>query len=72
MLTGGPAATPDDVAVWLRLLVAELGVPGLGAYGVGPAIIEELVEKAARASSMKANPVELTRQELAAIIEEAI
>jgi len=40
--------------------------------GVDQATIAELVDKASRASSMKANPVELTRDELAAIVEEAL
>lgn len=72
LLTGDPAATADDGAAWIRRLVADLGIAGLAAYGVGPATIEELVGNAARASSMRANPVELTREELAAIIEGAL
>ncbi len=72
LLTGDAAATPEDGVAWLRRLVTDLGIPGLGTYGVGPAAIAELVEKAARASSMKANPVELTRDELAAIVEGAV
>ena len=72
LLTGDTAATPDDGVVWLRRLVKDLKIPGLGTYGVGPATIAELVEKASRASSMKANPVELTREELASIVESAV
>jgi len=34
--------------------------------------VAELAGKAARASAMKANPIELTLEELAAIIEEAL
>lgn len=72
LLTGSPGAAGDEVAKWLRGLVADLRIPGLGAYGVGPEHIPELVEKAAAASSMRANPVELTRDELASIVESAL
>jgi alcohol dehydrogenase class IV len=72
LLTGDAAAAPEDATVWLRALVTELAIPGLGIYGVGPAEVEELAEKAARASSMKANPVELTLGELATIVKAAL
>ena len=72
LLTGNPTATANDAVDWLRRLVVDLRVPGLGAYGTGPAVIAELAGKAARAAAMKANPVELTREELAAIIEGAL
>ena len=72
LLTGDSGAAGDEVSKWLRRLVADLGIPGLGAYGVGPEHIPELVEKAVSASSMKANPVELTREELASIVESAL
>ena len=72
LLTGDPCATADDAVAWLRTLSADLDIPGLSAYGVGPKSIDELVEKAAAASSMKANPIELTRDELASIVEAAL
>jgi alcohol dehydrogenase class IV len=71
-LTDDPKAAPEDATSWLRALVADLKIPGLSTYGVGPATIAELVQKAVRASSMKANPVELTQDELAAVVEEAL
>lgn len=72
LLTGDVGAAGDEVARWLRRLVDDLKIPGLRAYGVGPEHIPELVEKAAAASSMRANPVELTRDELAAIVQAAL
>jgi alcohol dehydrogenase class IV len=39
---------------------------------VTPADIGELVAKAAKASSMKANPIELTAQELKQVLEQAL
>ena len=72
LLTGDADATPDDAVEWLRRLVTDLEIPALRTYGVGPTTIAELVEKASRASSMKANPIELTHDELAAIVEGAL
>jgi alcohol dehydrogenase class IV len=72
LLIGDPAAAAEDAAGWVRQLVADLGIPGLGGWGVGTELIGELVTNAAGASSMKANPVELTLDELSAIVEAAL
>jgi alcohol dehydrogenase class IV len=72
LVTGNPVATADDGVRWTAELVKELGIPGLSACGVGPQHCGELVEKAAKASSMKANPIELTAAELAEVLRSAI
>ena len=54
------SATAADGVLWLADLVQELRIPRLRHYGVGPEHVASLVEKAARASSMKGNPLELT------------
>jgi alcohol dehydrogenase class IV len=72
LVTGKSAATADDGVRWAGELVKELGIPGLSAYGVGPQHCGELVEKAAKASSMKANPVALTAMELTEVLQAAI
>ncbi len=72
LLTGRPTATADDAVVWLRALVADLHIPDLGSYGLKRENTAELVEKATQASSMKANPIALTPQELTQILEEAL
>jgi alcohol dehydrogenase class IV len=71
LLTVRPEARAEDGAAWLETLVARLGVPSLGRHGLVPAEIPMLVEKARRASSMKANPIELSADELAAVLREA-
>jgi len=71
MLTGKHAATPDDATGWLAGLCAELDIPGLRDMGVARDDFPEIVTKAARASSMKGNPIELTRTELSTILESA-
>lgn len=72
VLTGDPLAAADDAVEWLRGFTAELGIRGLGSYGMVAEDIPELVKKAARASSMKANPVELSDRELAGIVAAAL
>jgi alcohol dehydrogenase class IV len=72
LLTGDPAATPKDGVRWVRALVAEMGIPPLRALGVTTGSIPELVAKASRASSMKANPLPLTADELTAILQAAL
>jgi alcohol dehydrogenase class IV len=68
LATGGAGATAEAGVEWVRNLVADLNIPGLGHYGLKPEHTAELVEKASRASSMKANPITLTPDELAEIL----
>jgi len=72
LLTGQPQARAADGVTWVRELCRELHIPPLSAYGVTPADVPLLVEKAAVASSMKANPLPLTAQELTEILTEAL
>jgi alcohol dehydrogenase class IV len=71
-LTGDAYATADAGVAWVRALVAELGIPSLKVYGVTAAHVDNLVAKARLASSMKANPVVLTVEELREIVLGAI
>ncbi len=71
-LLGRESARADDAVEWLRALVAALETPALAAWGVRAADIPEIVEKARRASSMKANPIVLEPEELAEILTAAI
>jgi alcohol dehydrogenase class IV len=72
LLTGNGSATADNGVEWVRKLVADLQIPRLGKYGVHEDHVAGLVEKAANASSMKANPVALTPEELAETLRAAI
>ena len=71
LVTGNPASTAGDGVLWLADLVQELRIPRLRHYGVGPEHVAGLVEKAARASSMKGNPLELTTSELSELLAAA-
>ncbi len=72
LLLQDPSASADDGARWVRALVDELRIPPLRAYGVRPEHVSLLVGQAAKASSMKANPLPLTPDELAAILTRSL
>ena len=72
LLTGNAQATADDSVKWVRQLVGDLKIPRLGTYGIKSEHIAKLVQKAAQASSMKANPVALSREELADTLQQAL
>jgi alcohol dehydrogenase class IV len=71
-LAGDMKAGADDGLKWVRALVLDLKVPRLGSFGVRREHFPDLVAKAAKASSMKANPIVLTPEELAEILEQAL
>ena len=52
-------------------LTSDLRIPSLAAYGLTAAHVPGVIEKAAQASSMKANPIVLTNEELAAVVTAA-
>ncbi|MBP8963533.1 MAG: iron-containing alcohol dehydrogenase [Opitutaceae bacterium] len=70
-LTGRAEATADDGVVWVAAQHAAMALPKLAALGVAAADFSEVVAQAQQASSMKANPVVLTADELAAVLAAA-
>ena len=72
LLTGRNEAQAEDGIEWLRTLVDELKIPSLRGWGIGEKDLPAVVEKAARASSMKANPIVLTQEELLAVVTAAL
>lgn len=71
LLTGDRAAVADDGVRWVTDLVRELAIPVLDQYGLRPVHFADLVGRARNASSMKANPVELSDGELADVLSQA-
>jgi len=53
-------------------LCADLQIPSLRAYGLQPRDVPTVCQKAAVASSMKANPLPLTAEELAEALTGAL
>jgi alcohol dehydrogenase class IV len=64
LLTGRVQAEANEGVAWVRELCRALAVPPLRAFGLKETDVPAIVEKAAQASSMKANPVALTDAEL--------
>lgn len=67
ILTSRSDARAEDAVTYLNTLCRDLSVPGLSAYGMAEADVPMLVEKAARASSMRGNSVPLLEEELVEI-----
>jgi len=72
LLVRDPKATPENGVQWVKQLVAKLQISPLASYGVRREHLPELVDKAAKASSMKPNPIVLSPEELTAILEQAL
>jgi alcohol dehydrogenase class IV len=72
MLTGQKDASAESGIEWVRAICAELKVPALHTWGVAETDLPVIVENAARASSMQANPLPLTSDELIAVVKAAI
>ena len=71
-LTGRADATAEQGVEWLAGLCRRLSIPPLSRYGVDHAAIPALAAQAAKASSMKGNPIALNSEELAEILSRAI
>lgn len=72
ILTGRPDASAEDGVAWVVELCEALAVPRLSSYGLTEAQLDPLVGKAEESSSMKGNPIRLTRDELATIVKAAM
>jgi alcohol dehydrogenase class IV len=72
LLTGRNEARAEDGIDLVHGLCVELNIPSLRAWGVTEADLPSVVEKATRASSMQANPLLLTSEELLAVIAAAL
>jgi alcohol dehydrogenase class IV len=68
LLTGRPGVAAEEGTRWVRQICQELNIPPLRSYGVREADVPALVAKASQASSMKANPIVLTHDELREVL----
>lgn len=71
-VTGRADATEDEGTAALARLSSQLRIPGLATHGLTPELIPDMCARAKQASSMKANPVALSLDELAVILREAL
>lgn len=72
ILTGRAGAVASDGIAWVQELCDALQIPALASYGMTKTDFPMLTEKAAVASSMKANPIPLTRDEMWEVLERAL
>jgi alcohol dehydrogenase class IV len=71
-LTGRVDATADDGVRWVEELGWRIGIEPLRRLQITEGEVPAIVEKAARASSMKGNCILLTDEEMAAILRAAL
>jgi alcohol dehydrogenase class IV len=71
LLTGDKksAVIPEQATSAALRLIRQLGIVPLSEYGILPSDWPDLAELAERSSSMKANPITLTRDEIIQIFE---
>ncbi|HEY3289196.1 MAG TPA: iron-containing alcohol dehydrogenase [Anaerolineae bacterium] len=72
ILTANPNATSQDGVNWVQELCSALRIQPLRAFGIDDKSVPELIEKSAVASSMQANPLKLTYDELREILMRAL
>jgi alcohol dehydrogenase class IV len=65
-------AEPESGADWVDGLCRRLNIPGLAGYGIRDTHMPDLVDKAARASSTKGNPIVLSAAEMHSILNSAL
>lgn len=71
-LTGKEGAEPKDGVIFIEQLIRELEIPPLRNFGMTESAADEAVQKAMNSSSMKANPVALTSDELREVYVRAL
>jgi alcohol dehydrogenase class IV len=72
ILTGNPSASAEDGVRWVELLCADLSIAPLSNFGLRREDFVVVAARAAKASSMKGNPVELTREEIIAVLAQSV
>ncbi len=72
IVTNSSTAGLGELLDWIKELCMRMHVPGLEDFGIGDDDVPALVEKGKKASSMKGNPVRLTNDELAGILNRSL
>jgi alcohol dehydrogenase class IV len=72
MVTGSEKVEAIDGVRWVEDLCTTLHVPSLSQFGITSNSIPELIDMAAKSSSMKGNPIQLTTGELREILERTL
>ncbi len=72
ILTGNKQAKVEDGLVWITSISKKLDIPRLSSLGIKKSDFDLIIEKSSRSSSMKGNPVQLSREDLYQILEDAL
>ena len=72
ILTNKDDATPEHAVEWIAEICQKLEIPPLSTLGIQEQAVPILVKLASQASSMKANPVALTEDELKDVLTRAM
>jgi alcohol dehydrogenase class IV len=72
IITGNRDATAQEGVAWVQRLCDTLRIPALSAYGMSAGDLPDLVDKSAVASSMQANPLKLTHDEMHEMLMQAL
>jgi alcohol dehydrogenase class IV len=72
ILTAKDGASIKEGIDWLQSLKASLNISGLSEYKITKTSFSEIIDKALVASSMRGNPIQLRREELELILNEAL
>lgn len=70
-VTCDPHAGIEDGIQWIEQLARNLDIPGLRGIGIKKTDFSRIVEESTKASSMKKNPVKLSKKTLYKILEES-
>ena len=72
ILTGNKTATTEDGLGWIQSLNHSLKIPPLSDYGLQSKSFPDIIQKAARSSSMKGNPITLTAKEIGFVLSHSL
>jgi alcohol dehydrogenase class IV len=72
LLTGRGDAVIEDGIAWIEQTVLLLGIGKLASYGLRPEQADDIVARARLASSTKGNPIELSPDELHAVLASSL
>ena len=72
VLAGCAEGRAANAIAWIESINSELEIPRLRSYGIEPGDFPVIIAKAGHSSSMKANPVQLTTEELNGALEMAM
>ena len=72
VLAGCAEGRAANAVAWVESIIYELEIPRLRSYGVEPGDFPVIIAKAGHSSSMKANPVQLSTEELNGALEMAM